>query len=238
MKTLPSSANCGRAAGLRGAGRDQAVGRDLEAAAGVHQHEAAGAVGVLRPGPARKHAWPKSALCWSPATPPIGDRRAEQVGASCWPKTWLDGCTSGSTARGTSSAASSSSLQAPSRHVEEQRARGVARRRWRGPRRRVAAVAPPVSSHISQLSTVPKASSPRCGRGARAGDVVEQPGELGAREVGVEDEAGALAEERLEAALLQRLARRRGAPVLPDDGVADRLAGARGPRRASSRAGW
>ena len=63
------------------------------------------------------------------------------------------------------------------------------------------------------------------GRGTRAARVVEQPGELGSGEVGVEDEPGALAKERLEAARLQHVARRRGAPVLPDDGVADRLAG-------------
>src|ERR1019366_8007145 len=63
------------------------------------------------------------------------------------------------------------------------------------------------------------------GGGARVGDVIEQPGELGAREIRIEDKGGLLAEERFEAALLQRLTRRRRAPVLPDDGVADRLAG-------------
>src|SRR6185295_17933312 len=60
---------------------------------------------------------------------------------------------------------------------------------------------------------------------------VEQPGKLGAGKVRVEDEPGLLPEERLEAALLQRLARRRGAPVLPDDGVAERLAGAAVPEQ-------
>ena len=38
--------------------------------------------------------------------------------------------------------------------------------------------APPVSFQISQLSTVPKASSPRCGPLPRAGDVVEHPANL------------------------------------------------------------
>ena len=42
----------------------------------------------------------------------------------------------------------------------------------------VACTRPPVSFHISQLSTVPKASSPRSRRVARAGDVVEQPRSL------------------------------------------------------------
>ena len=30
--------------------------------------------------PAVKQAWPKSALCWSPATPPDADGMAQQVG--------------------------------------------------------------------------------------------------------------------------------------------------------------
>src|SRR6185295_13578617 len=59
----------------------------------------------------------------------------------------------------------------------------------------------------------------------RAGHVVEQPGDLGAAEVRIDDQAGALAYQALGADLLQLLALRRGAPVLPDDRVVDRLAG-------------
>src|SRR6185503_21155517 len=59
----------------------------------------------------------------------------------------------------------------------------------------------------------------------RTGHVVEQPGNLGAAEVGIDHQAGALAHQALGAHLLQLRALRRGAPVLPDDGVMDRLAG-------------
>src|SRR3954465_16050929 len=58
-----------------------------------------------------------------------------------------------------------------------------------------------------------------------AGDVLQDPGELGAGEVGVEHQAGALAEERLATLALQAVAEAGGAAVLPDDGVGDGLAG-------------
>ena len=50
----------------------------------------------------------------------------------------------------------------------------------------------------SQVSTVPKASSPTLGAPARARDVVEDPGELGAGEVGIEHQPGALLNQALE----------------------------------------
>src|SRR5262249_29838008 len=60
---------------------------------------------------------------------------------------------------------------------------------------------------------------------ARAGNLVEEPRELGAAEVGIDDEAGALADQAFGADLAQVLAQPRGAPVLPHDCVRDRLAG-------------
>ena len=57
----------------------------------------------------------------------------------------------------------------------------------------------------------------------------QQPLDLGPGEVGVEDQAGALAEELLVAGLPQLLAAVRGAAVLPDERVVDRLAAARIP---------
>src|ERR1041384_8200807 len=70
---------------------------------------------------------------------------------------------------------------------------------------------------------------PSGGRGGgartRARNLVEQPCELGAAEVRVDDEAGALADQALRADLAQVLAQLGGAPVLPHDGVRDRLAG-------------
>src|SRR5439155_9083294 len=51
----------------------------------------------------------------------------------------------------------------------------------------------------------------------RPRDVLQQPAQLGAGEVGVEDEARLLAHAGLEAALFQLLAARRRAAVLPDE---------------------
>ena len=64
---------------------------------------------------------------------------------------------------------------------------------------------------------------------AQAGDVLQQPGDLRGREVGVEDQAGALPDQRLVPGGAQLLAARGGAAVLPDDRVVQRLAGRRVP---------
>ena len=60
---------------------------------------------------------------------------------------------------------------------------------------------------------------------AGAGVGVEQPLELGAREVGVEQQAGALGDHRLVPGGAQLGAERAGAAVLPDDRPPERLAG-------------
>jgi len=60
---------------------------------------------------------------------------------------------------------------------------------------------------------------------ARPGDVVEQPCELGSGEVGVEEEPGLAGKERFVARLSQSVTSGRGASVLPDDRVGERLAG-------------
>ena len=73
---------------------------------------------------------------------------------------------------------------------------------------------------------------------ARAGQGIEQPGELGRREVGVDQEAAALGDEGLPPLRAQPVADGCRAPVLPDDGVVQAGAASRGPRAAPSRAGW
>ena len=60
---------------------------------------------------------------------------------------------------------------------------------------------------------------------ARAGHVVEQPLELGAGEIGIDDEAGLRGDQGGVARFAQRVAQRRGAAILPDDRVGDGLAG-------------
>src|SRR5207248_8601910 len=59
----------------------------------------------------------------------------------------------------------------------------------------------------------------------RPRNLVEQPRDLGAAEVGIDHEPGAFGDETLGADLLELRAHRRRAPVLPDDRVVDRLAG-------------
>ncbi len=58
----------------------------------------------------------------------------------------------------------------------------------------------------------------------RAGHVIENPGELGRREIGIEHQAGARPDHRLMAFGLQPRAMIGGAAVLPDDRVVNRLA--------------
>ena len=72
---------------------------------------------------------------------------------------------------------------------------------------------------------------------ARAGDVVENPANLAGGEVGVDEQPGLLLDHRPCAVGLEPFAELRRAPILPDDGVVDRLAGVADPRPPSSRAG-
>ncbi len=77
----------------------------------------------------------------------------------------------------------------------------------------------------------------RLGPLARALDVLQDPRELGRREIRVDHQAGALADPVLEAVRLEALAEIGRAPVLPDDRVVDRPRRSPDPRRSSSRAG-
>ncbi len=75
----------------------------------------------------------------------------------------------------------------------------------------------------------PEEQIPRPRPLARALHMIEDPGKLGAREIGIEQQAGARAHHLLMPRLAQRRAGRGGAPVLPDDGAMDRAAGAAVP---------
>ena len=70
------------------------------------------------------------------------------------------------------------------------------------------------------------------GARARALDVVEQPGDLGGGEIGIEQQPGLGRDRRLVPCLLQRPAHVGRASVLPDDGAVDRLAAAPVPDEA------
>ena len=151
--------------------------------AGVQQHEAAGAIGVLG------HAGGVAGLAEQGGLLVAGDAgdrdwRAEDV-ASCSRRRRArkaERAAAVRAGRGTVRAA-----RRPSRRRGCRRA-GCARRCETS----VTCTPPPVSFQTSQLSTVPKASSPRSARSARAGHVVEQPRELGGGEIGIEHQAGLL----------------------------------------------
>ncbi|KAF1068370.1 MAG: hypothetical protein GAK39_03454 [Variovorax sp.] len=102
--------------------------------------------------PASKQAWPNSALCWSPATPPTGSERPSSA-ASVSTKCEAEGCTAGISAAGMRSAASSSASHALLCTLNSMVREALLTS--------VTCLRPPVSCHISQLSMVPKASSPR-----------------------------------------------------------------------------
>jgi hypothetical protein len=100
--------------------------------------------------------------------------------------------------------------------VEDQGARGVGR---------VGGVDAPAG----QLPDHPAVDGPRqqlAGLGRRPGarHMVQQPGDLGAGEVGIEQQSGDLGHPPLVAALAQPLAGVGRTPVLPDHGLVDRLA--------------
>ena len=106
-------------------------------------------------------------------------------------------------------------------HVEHQRARGVAD--VGGVHR--------AAGQLPHQPGVHRAEGQLAGlrRGARAGHGVEDPLQLGAGEVGVDDQAGLAPEALFQAALAQGCAGGLGAAVLPDDGVVHGLAGAAVP---------
>jgi hypothetical protein len=108
--------------------------------------------------PGRRHIWPKSAACWSPAMPAIGTRSIPSDGDVC-PYTSLDDRTAGSMLSGTPNRRSRSGSQARvwmlKSIVRDALLTSVT---WH---------APLVSFHTSHVSTVPNASLPASAR-ARA----------------------------------------------------------------------
>ena len=100
--------------------------------------------------------------------------------------------------------------------VETERARGV------GDVGRV----DPTASQLPQEPGVDRPERELAGLGALAGAryLVEQPPDLRPREIGVQDQAGPLAHEGLEAIGTQPLAERRRPAALPHDGAMDRRA--------------
>ena len=189
-------------------------------AAGVHQQEAAGAVGVLG------HAGREAGLAEQGALLVAGDaadqhRRAQQRGAAL--------------------AVMGAGRQDPG----HQRSRDVQQRQQLG----VPLVAMHVEQHgargvgdvggmqrpFGQLPQQPAVDGAERQLAAlrllaRAGHVVQQPADLGGGEIGVDDQAGARLDQGCVALLAQLRAQRLAAAVLPHDRVVDRLPGAAVPQ--------
>ena len=100
--------------------------------------------------------------------------------------------------------------------IEQQRARGVG---CVG-RMHLAAGEPPQQKRVDRA----EGELARLRGRPRAGDMVEQPGDLAGGEIWIEQQPGLRGNCRLMAGAAQIVAGLRGAPVLPDDGVVDRLA--------------
>ena len=165
---------------LVGDGRQQAVARAHRHAAGIEQREAAGAVGRL------DHAGLDAGLAdrrrlLVARHAEHRDRRAEDVGGR---DAELGGVVDhlGSIDGGTPSSLQSSGSHVPLR-ISSSRVRLAL----------VASLActlPPVSRHSRKLSIVPAASAPLSAAARAPGDVLQDPGDLGAREIGIEQQAG------------------------------------------------
>ena len=207
------------AAELVGDGGQQPVLRGDRRIAGVQQGEAAGAIGRFH------HARPEAGLADGRRLLVAGDA-ADRDGAAEQDARWCrtrrrSRAPPAASAVGTRCSAHIVVHQAPAlmskSSVREALVASVA---W---------TRPPVRRQSRKLSTVPKASSPRSARLARAGDVVEQPGDLGAGEIGVEQQAGGGGDRLGMPGLAQRGAGGGRAAVLPDDGAVDRPAAAAVP---------
>ena len=83
------------------------------------------------------------------------------------------------------------------------------------------------TGQLEQEKAVDRAEADLAGSRAlgEARDVGKQPGELRRREIRIDDEARGFRDIRAPPLLFQLIAMLRGAPVLPDDGVGERLAG-------------
>ena len=179
--------------------------------AGVHQQEAAGAVGVL--GHARREAGlaeERRLLIAGDAGD--GDRRRRTATARSRRRPRTTRAPSAASRRGTprmrSSSSSQSSVWMSNSSVRLALVTSVT------------CVLPPVRRQIRNVSMVPNRMSPRSARARRPGTVSSRCVDLGAREVGVEDQPGLAADQRLVAVGLQAIADRRADAALPDDGVA------------------
>ena len=218
----------GLAVELVGDGGEQAVLAGDEGVAGVQQREAAGAVGGF------EHAGFEAGLADGGGLLVAGDAEdgdfaAEEVGAG---HAELGGAVADLRQHGEGDVEELADVGVPAAFADvvEQGAGGVGG---------VGDVGRPAGELPDEVA-VDGAEEELAAGGAVAGafGLVEDPFELGAGEVGVEDEAGAFGDHGLMAFGAERGADLGGAAVLPDDGVVQGLRRSSRPRRRWFRAGW
>ena len=170
--------------------------------------------------PGLMQAWPTVAACWSPAMPEHRHRRAEDVGGG-----------DAELARAIDDLG-----QQRRRHAEQLQQICVPGAFVDVEQQGAAGIGGVARMHLAAGQAPQQEAFDGAGRqrallrrGPAAGDVVEDPGDLGAGEIGIEQQAGLRRDLVLVAGALQLLAAVGGAAVLPDDGVVDRLAGAAVP---------
>ena len=166
--------------------------------------------------PGAKQAWPTSAACWSPSA--ARDRHPRQARPRTCRRPRRCRGSPGASARGMSKISSSLSDQRQRREVHEHGAAGVGDVGDVPPPLR-----PPVRFQISQDSIVPKRASPRHGRGAQPGDLVEQPAQPRRGEVAGHRQPGDRGDLRRGVREVGDDAC--GAGVLPGDRVGERATG-------------
>ena len=175
------------------------------------------------------HAWPKSAACWSPAMPAMGTAAPSSAG-SLSPTTPLLSTHLGQQRPRHAEERQQLVVPAPLADVVEQRPRGV------GGVGHVDAAAAQPPRHPAVDGAEGELAS--LGALAHAGHVVEQPVQLGAGEVGIEQQPGLAPDQRLGAGrrAAPRRTRRCAGPARRSP--ARPAPTWRGPTRSSSRADW
>ncbi len=166
--------------------------------------------------PGLVHAWPKSAACWSPTMPAIGSD-VPRTAASVSPTTPQLSTTAGMTARGMSQQLEQLVVPVPAPQVVEHGARRVGG---------VGHVQPSAAEHPDQPGVHRAEGELAASRPVRgSGHRLQDPAQLGRREVGIQEQARTRAHQRLEAIAAQLVTYARRSPVLPDDGRGDRARG-------------
>ena len=182
--------------------------------------------GVLRL-PGAEAAWPNSAACWSPAMPQSGSARPKSVNRHGLAGRLLDGRTR-CRARAAPSARGPQTLWRMSNSIVRDALLTIG-----GMHRAAGQLPQPVISAVPKSPGSPCAARPRARRPSRG----PAASAAGSRKVRVDAQAGGMPTISSSPCARAAARRRLSAPVLPDDGVVQRLARAPVPQQRS-RAGW